>query len=128
MRLPSFPQSLKTEVRVISRFGPLAVQVVKSLTAFQYYGKRDLKKIWPQIHFSILATDIDEKLLKRAKEGRYKKSSLKEVPEDILKGYFKMDKGFYILDRPFGRALNLKGTTLFMKNHFLGWIWSSVEI
>lgn len=55
-------------------------------------------KIWPQIHSFILATDIDEKLLKRAKEGRYKKSSLKEVPEDLLKNYFKMDNGFYVLD------------------------------
>ena len=55
-------------------------------------------KIWPQIQFFILATDIDEKLLKRAKEGRYKKSSLREVPDDFLKNYFKMDNGFYILD------------------------------
>ena len=61
--------------------------------------KEKFEKIWPLIHLSILATDIDERLLKRAKEGRYKKSSLKEVSEDVLKGYFKMDNGFYILDQ-----------------------------
>jgi chemotaxis protein methyltransferase CheR len=61
--------------------------------------KEGFEKIWPQIHLSILATDIDENLLERAKEGRYKKSSLKEVSGNILKGYFKIDNGFYILDQ-----------------------------
>ena len=42
--------------------------------------KARFEKDWPQIHFSVLATDIDESLLERAKEGRYKKSSLREVP------------------------------------------------
>jgi chemotaxis protein methyltransferase CheR len=60
--------------------------------------KEKFEKIWPQIHLSILATDINENLLTRAKKGRYKKSSLKEVPETVLKNYFKTDKGSYILD------------------------------
>jgi chemotaxis protein methyltransferase CheR len=70
--------------------------------------KERFEKIWPQIYLSILATDIDEKLLKRAKEGRYKKSSLKEVSEDILKGYFKMDNGFYILDQAVREHIEFK--------------------
>jgi chemotaxis methyl-accepting protein methylase len=61
--------------------------------------KEKFEKIYPQIHLSILATDIDEKLLERAKKGRYKKSSLKEVSENILKGYFRMDNGSYVLDQ-----------------------------
>jgi len=54
---------------------------------------------FPPIHLTLLATDINENLLKRAREGRYKKSSLKEVPEDILRRFFKIEDGFYILDR-----------------------------
>ncbi len=54
-------------------------------------------KTWAQIGFSILASDVDEKLLNRAKEGIYKKSSLKEVPEDILRIYFQRVDGAYIL-------------------------------
>lgn len=67
--------------------------------SFSILWKEKFKKIWPHIHLSILATDINENLLERAKEARYKKSSLKEVSEDIFKGYFKMDNGFYILDQ-----------------------------
>lgn len=70
--------------------------------------KERFEKIWPQIHFSILATDIGESLLERAKKGRYKKSSLKEVSEDILKGYFKMDNGFYILGQAVRKCIEFK--------------------
>jgi chemotaxis methyl-accepting protein methylase len=61
--------------------------------------KEKFEKIWSQIDLSILATDINESLLERAREGRYKKSSLKEVPEEIFQRYFKIENGFYILDR-----------------------------
>ena len=61
--------------------------------------KEKFERIWSQINFSILATDINGTLLKRAREGRYKKSSLKEVPEEILRRFFKIENGFYVLDR-----------------------------
>ena len=61
--------------------------------------KERFEKIWPQIHLSILATDIDEYMLERAKRGKYKKSSLKEVDEEILRNFFKKENGFYILDQ-----------------------------
>jgi len=57
------------------------------------FGRR-----WSPINLSILATDIHERLLERAKEGKYKKSSLKEVPEEIFQKYFKVENGFYVLD------------------------------
>ncbi|MFB3887268.1 MAG: protein-glutamate O-methyltransferase CheR [Thermodesulfobacteriota bacterium] len=61
--------------------------------------KERFEKMRPRIHLSILATDIDEDLLERAKKGRYKKSSLREVPADILRRYFSGDNGFYVLDQ-----------------------------
>lgn len=78
------------------------------------------EKIWPQIHFSILATDIDEKLLKRANGGRYKKSSLKEVPKDLLKGYFKMDNGFYIVDQAVRNCIEFKRHDIIHEESFSG--------
>lgn len=57
------------------------------------FGRR-----WLPISLSILATDIHERLLERAKEGKYKRSSLKEVPEEIFQKYFKVENGFYVLD------------------------------
>ena len=61
--------------------------------------KEKFERIWSQINFSILATDINGNLLERAREGRYKRSSLKEVPEEILRRFFKIENGLYVLDR-----------------------------
>jgi len=70
--------------------------------------KARFEKDWPQIHFSVLATDIDESLLKRAKEGRYKKSSLREVPQDILGEYFRAEGDAFLLDKRVGERVELQ--------------------
>jgi chemotaxis protein methyltransferase CheR len=55
-----------------------------------------------------LATDINENLLERAEEGRYKKSSLKEVPEGMARRFFRMENGFYVLDRSIRESVEFK--------------------
>jgi len=75
---------------------------------FSLLWKEKFRKIWPGIRLSILATDINENLLARAKDGRYKKSSLKEVPQNILGSYFKMDNGFYVLDNAIRESVEFR--------------------
>jgi chemotaxis methyl-accepting protein methylase len=70
--------------------------------------REKFENIFPQIRLTILATDINENLLERAKEGRYKKSSLKEVLEEILRRFFKIENGFYILDPSIRRSVEFK--------------------
>lgn len=70
--------------------------------------REKFEKIWSQIDLSILATDINEDLLGRAREGRYKKSSSKEVLEEILRRFFKIENGFYILDRSIRESVEFK--------------------
>ena len=70
--------------------------------------KEKFERIWSQINFSILATDINGNLLERAREGKYKKSSLKEVPEEIFQRHFKIENGFYILDRSIRESVEFK--------------------
>ena len=65
--------------------------------SFFLLWKERFTEVGPKIRPSILATDIDEKLLRRAKEGRYRKSSLKEVAPEIIRNYFEMDDRFYVL-------------------------------
>jgi len=82
--------------------------------------KEKFKKIWPGIRLSILATDINENLLARAKEGRYKKSSLKEVPQDTLGSYFKMDNEFYILDKAIRESVEFRRHDIIHEESFSG--------
>lgn len=45
----------------------------------------------------ILATDVDEKILERAREGIYKETELKNVPAEMAKQYFtKEDKEYHL--------------------------------
>ena len=95
--------------------------------SFLLLWKEKFEKNFPQIHLSILATDINEKLLERAKEGRYKKSSLKEVPKEVLKSTLILKMDFISLIDLFKRAWDSKSMTSFMKNRFPEWILSYVE-
>jgi len=54
-----------------------------------------LKHYFPGTKADILATDIDENAINKAKNAVYIERSLKEVPEEILKKYFKYENNLY---------------------------------
>ena len=70
--------------------------------------KEKFEKDFPPIRLSILATDINENLLARAGEGRYKKSSLEEVPEGMLQRFFEIKNGFYEIDPSLRKGVAFK--------------------
>jgi chemotaxis methyl-accepting protein methylase len=78
------------------------------------------EKRCPQINFSILATDINEKLLERAKGGKYKRSSLKEVPKEIFQKFFKMENGFYVLGQSIRKSVELRRHDIVHEDPILG--------
>jgi chemotaxis protein methyltransferase CheR len=80
--------------------------------------KEKFEKVYPQIHLSIIATDINKQMLERAKEGRYRKSSLKEIPEKILQGFFKIDGCDYVLDRAIRDAVEFRRHDILRENPF----------
>ena len=82
--------------------------------------KEGFEKKFPSIRFAILATDINEILLERARKGRYKKSSLREVPEEILRRFFRIDDGFYILDRSVRESVEFKKHDIAREEPFPG--------
>lgn len=82
--------------------------------------KNSFERDWPQVRFSVLGTDIDERMLQRAKDGRYKKSSLREVPEEILKKFFKKEGSFFILDPSVQKNVQFKIHDILRDNPFSG--------
>ena len=82
--------------------------------------KERFERNFPQTRLTLLATDINENLLKRAREGRYKKSSLKEVPERILQRFFRIENGFYILDRSIRESVEFKKHDIVHEEPFSG--------
>jgi chemotaxis protein methyltransferase CheR len=70
--------------------------------------KEKVERVFPKIRLSVFATDIDENMLERAKQGRYKKSSLKEVPEEILGKFFDREGDEYRLDLSVRQTVEFK--------------------
>lgn len=82
--------------------------------------KERFENKFPQIRLTLLATDINENLLERAREGRYKKSSLKEVPEEILRRFFRIDNGVYILDQTVRESVAFRKHDIIHEEPFSG--------
>ena len=72
-----------------------------------------LARYIPLNKIKIFATDIDEDVLRYAKEGFYLKRSLEGLPEDLLKKHFdEVDKGYQIKD-------DIKNCVEFRKHNLL---------
>ncbi len=81
---------------------------------------QQFKKDYPEVRLFVLATDIDEKMLRRAKEGRYKKSSLREMPMKILQEYFNEEDGLFVLHPSIKGSVEFKRHDILTEEPFLG--------
>lgn len=82
--------------------------------------KEKFEKDFPEVRLSILATDIDEKMLRRAEEGRYKKSSLRETPQEVLENFFKKEDGIFILNPSVRKSVEFKRHNILREEPFPG--------
>ncbi len=73
----------------------------------------------PPSKFSILATDIDDNVLARAKLGVYHERSLNEVPSAIKQKYFKREAEYYSVQD------SIKKTVTFKKHNLLADLFKS---
>lgn len=71
-----------------------------------------LSKFLPLHKISILATDIDENILARAKMGVYPERSLQELPNDMKKRYFSQDGSFFNIHPDIKKAVTFKQQNL----------------
>lgn len=76
-----------------------------------------LKEYFPEINAKILATDIDEKVLEKARQGIYNEQALKELPSDLKQKYFKQNGITYEVDSSIKRQINFKKHNLLEDNY-----------
>jgi chemotaxis protein methyltransferase CheR len=82
--------------------------------------KKKFQEKWPMARFVILATDIDEGPLRRAEEGRYKSSSLREVPEDIREYAFKLEQGVFVVSQAVRQSVQFRRHNVLKEDPFPG--------
>ncbi|WP_164668762.1 CheR family methyltransferase [Virgibacillus doumboii] len=67
-----------------------------------------IKHHLPNAEFQVLATDIDENVLEKAKLGVYTEQSLKELPEILKHKYFTYGQGLYHLSNEIKRHVRFR--------------------
>lgn len=72
-----------------------------------------LSEHFPRASYRIMATDIDEAALSKAKQGIYQKQALKELPAKAIQKYFTNQHGLYHL------SPNIKEKVTFRKHNLL---------
>lgn len=63
---------------------------------------------FPQLNYSILATDIDEDALAKARVGEYSERSLAGLPQIYIKKYFEVENGIYRLKDSIKKKVQFK--------------------
>lgn len=76
-----------------------------------------LSDINPKGKNIILATDIDNTILQKAKKGEYLEADLKNVSEAYRKKYFKEENGKYIVDSRLKSIVTFKKHDLILDNY-----------
>jgi len=71
----------------------------------------------PLSQINILATDLDENVIQKAKLGLYPERSLVEVPKDIQKKYFNQEGAFFKVNDEIKRTVTFKKHNL-LKDHY----------
>lgn len=72
-----------------------------------------MSKFMPLSQVKILATDIDQNIIERAKIGMYPERSLNEVPDEMRRKFFTQDGSFYKV------AEDIKKTVTFKRHNLL---------
>lgn len=76
-----------------------------------------LDELAPLGNHRIIATDLDEKILKRAKGGFYTQNDVKNIRKDRLDKYFKRDGEFYFINDKIKEMVNFKKHDLILDNY-----------
>lgn len=71
-----------------------------------------MSKFLPLSQVQILATDIDENVIKRAKFGAYSERALNEVPKEMKTKFFKQDGSMYYISDEIKRTVTFKKQNL----------------
>lgn len=77
-----------------------------------------LSKYVPLSQIKILATDLDTDVIARAKEGIYTEKSVRELPEDMCRKYFRQnEKGDYIISEEIKKCVTFKQHNLLLDSY-----------
>ncbi|MGM8365343.1 CheR family methyltransferase [Virgibacillus sp. W0181] len=72
---------------------------------------------FPHLNTNILATDIDDKVLDKARQGVYQERDMKELPHKLQKKYFVEENGLFYIDASLRAMIQFKKHDLLADPH-----------
>lgn len=115
-RNPKRWEVLEKEIipRLIAKKNKLTIWSAACSTGEEPYSiSMLLSESFPDIQATIIATDIDEFVLKQAKQGVYQEQSLKNISPYLKKKYFTHENNLYYINK------SVKNTITFKKHNLL---------
>lgn len=114
-----FEKIVKTNLS--SKFGPLKIwSAACSIGSEPYSLAIIMDKNNLRLKDKILATDIDDGVLNRAKEGSYKESEIKNIDKRDLSNYFLEEKDQYNVEAKIKNMINFKKHDLILGSYETG--------
>jgi chemotaxis protein methyltransferase CheR len=72
-----------------------------------------LMPLYPNVSFQIIASDINNAVLEKARQGIFKEYSIRNLPAVYLKKYFKQNAGNYIISEDIKKMVTFKNINLY---------------
>lgn len=76
-----------------------------------------MEELYPRVNHKIVATDIDNTILQKAKNGEYVYSEVKNVPKRFLEKYFLVEDGKYCINSGIKKMVSFKKHDLILDNY-----------
>lgn len=88
-----------------------------SIGAEPYSLAMMLNEIAPNINHKIIATDIDNTILDKAKKGEYSEQEVKTIPKTLMNKYFQKEGNNYLINNNIKRMVSFKRHDLILDNY-----------
>lgn len=88
-----------------------------SIGAEPYSLAMMLNEITPNINHKIIATDIDNTILDKAKKGEYSEQEVKTIPKTLMNKYFQKEGNNYLINNYIKRMVSFKRHDLILDNY-----------
>lgn len=79
-----------------------------------------LEELTPGVHHTIIASDLDDRILKAAKEGRYLEKDIRNVPKHLAQRFFTQSGGEVVLSDEIKKRVAFKKHDLLNDNYDYG--------
>ncbi|WP_461613073.1 CheR family methyltransferase [Clostridium sp. Marseille-QA1073] len=76
-----------------------------------------LNELTPNVNHKIIATDIDNTILDKAKKGEYSEQEVKTIPKTLMNKYFQKEENNYLINNNIKRMVSFKRHDLILDNY-----------